>query len=239
MSQITQPGTRFVLAQSMMPVVRLSSGTMDNTTGSLSGLTALSFQPSGVTRVIAATSAGLVAGTTYYGVWSSTTAVQLYTDIGATTQVSGTTAGAYANSTSEMIAKTIAIPANCMGANGRLTVKATFQVTNNANSKTLRVRFGAAGSGTGGTTVCSTSSASTVNISILIDIGNRNATNIQIPSSSSMSGPFGSTAVALVPTAVDTTAASEINLCCTTAVATDLVVLEQFSVELVPWSTVN
>jgi hypothetical protein len=78
--------------------------------------------------------------------------------------------------TAEFVLATISIPANSMGANGRLRILTHWSYTNSANSKSLRVRWG----GSSGTVCSSQSVTTTAAFGSECFVQNRNATNSQV-----------------------------------------------------------
>ena len=128
---------------------------------------------------------------------------------------------------------TISVPAGVMGLNGVLRVTTTWTCTNNANAKTARFNFGAAGSGTGGTQYLSSNLASTTGTRDMRMVANRGSVSSQfgMPAGTPVGG-WGTTAGALCTTTVDTSAASEICICGTLASSGDTLTLESYSVEL-------
>jgi hypothetical protein len=78
--------------------------------------------------------------------------------------------------TAEFVLATISIPANSMGANGRLRILTHWTYTNSANSKSLRVRWG----GSSGTVCSSQSVTTTAAFGSECFVQNRNATNSQV-----------------------------------------------------------
>lgn len=128
--------------------------------------------------------------------------------------------------TTEDTLATITVPANSMGANGRLRITTTWTTTNSANSKTLKVKFG----GTSYGTMVITASAATMDMRT---VGNRNATNSQVGSSSGTIGGFGnSSATAPITSAIDTTASTTVAITGQKASSGELLTLESYSVEL-------
>lgn len=127
--------------------------------------------------------------------------------------------------TSENTLATITVPANVMGANGRLRIWTVLTCTNNANAKTLRFRF----SGAAGTIVASEGLASVAELSLVAEIANRNATNSQ----HAINHRKAFFAVASSTTAaIDTTAATTIVITIQKATGADVVNLESYAVEL-------
>jgi hypothetical protein len=137
------------------------------------------------------------------------------------------------NVTSEEVLATIAVPAGAIGANGFLAVETTWSLTNNANAKTPRVRFGASGAGTGGTAFWAPAYASGLNGHGRCKIQNRNATNSQVAHNAPGAvTSYGLGSVAIVTAAIDTTAATEICITSQKATGTDTMTLESYTVWL-------
>jgi hypothetical protein len=137
------------------------------------------------------------------------------------------------NTTSEEIAVTIAVPAGAIGANGYIVIDMSWTLTNNANVKTARTRFGASGAGTGGSALYTPGLASAVTARSNSAFGNRNATNSQV----SFNGPgtlsgYSTGTSAFLTSAIDTTAATEICITSQKATGTDTMTLEQYTVWL-------
>ena len=129
---------------------------------------------------------------------------------------------------------TVSVPAGAMGLNGVLRVTTTWTCTNNANAKTARFNFGAAGAGTGGTQYLSSNLASTTGTRDIRMVANRGSVSSQfgMPAGTPVGG-LGTTAGALCTTTVDTSAASEICICGTLANSADTLTLESYLVELI------
>lgn len=134
------------------------------------------------------------------------------------------------NTTSEEVLATIAVPANSLGANGFLVIDVTWVTTNSANNKIHRVRFGAAGAGTGGTSYSGLTVTAVVGNRQLAMISNRNATNSQIGGPGSTA--YGSTTSAMPSSSVDTTAAAEIAITSQKATGTETNAIERYVVWL-------
>lgn len=133
--------------------------------------------------------------------------------------------------TSETVLATIAVPANAMGANGYLRITTQWTTTNSANNKTVKVRFGASGAGTGGTALGDRTWTTFATYTHTQVIRNRNATNSQLGQDPSLSG-VGLTATAHSTAAIDTTAATEIAITGTKANSGETLTLEAYTVEL-------
>lgn len=141
--------------------------------------------------------------------------------------------------TSETVLKTVTIPANAIGANGFVTEESVWTVTNDANNKTPKVRYGASGSGTGGTALWTAAFTTTQTLHDLRKFANRNATNSQVAftgNANAGNGGWGAATVAAVTTSVDTTAASEINFTGTLANTGDTMTLEAYQITVCPHS---
>ncbi len=132
--------------------------------------------------------------------------------------------------TSEDTLATCSLGANTIGANGWVRVTVYWTYTNNANNKTLVVRY----SGAAGTAYISRAYTTTVATQTVTYIANRNATNSQMGWTQIIDGNGTTAAVIGVPTtsAVDTTAASSVVIRCQKAVGTDVCQLEGYVVEV-------
>ena len=120
---------------------------------------------------------------------------------------------------------TITIPAGLLGANGKLKIYPLWAITNNANTKTLRLNISGI--------LCSTIvSQSVPNNSGLLIIRNINSESAQKCSSGLVAG-IGSSAGSIASLAIDTTAATTITLTGQLAVGTDAMTLEDLFVEVV------
>lgn len=126
--------------------------------------------------------------------------------------------------TSDNNLATVVIPANSMGPAGALRVWAHWTCTNNANAKTVRVKFG-------GSVLQNQGIASTPGVMLPVTILNRNATNSQIGVTWQL-GLFGGAATQTA--AIDTTVDQSLLLNVQKATAGDTVTLEAYSVELIP-----
>lgn len=132
--------------------------------------------------------------------------------------------------TSETVLATVAIPAGAMGANGSLLIFSSWSNTNNANGKTVRVRFG----GAAGTAYLSTSLASFASASDIRRIGNRNSASSQVSSYPPANlGGTGASTGALVTSTVDTAVAQDLVFSSQLSVGTDTQTLESYEVWLV------
>lgn len=126
--------------------------------------------------------------------------------------------------TTETTLATITVPANAMGANGRIEITTMWSYTNSANNKTLKVKFG-------GTTLQNITATTTASLQVAMMIANRNAANSQVASPNSSTGS-GATTNAVQTAAIDTTAAVTILLTAQLANTGETITLEAYSVKL-------
>jgi len=130
----------------------------------------------------------------------------------------------HTGTTAETTLATITIPANAMGANGRIELDVIWSYTNSANTKTLRQKFG-------GTTILSTAVGASAVTRTSAVIANRNATNSQV-ATPNFSTSFGVSSATLTTMAIDTTAAVNIVLTAQLANSGETITLEAYSVKL-------
>lgn len=219
-----------ILYQMGVPTVLLSSATNITATGAITGLTALPYVPSDVVFVYCFAQAGLLEGL-YYARFSSTTACQLYTDVDGTITLTGITAGAYVGGTAEAILTSLTIPGGSMGANGMIRAQSSWSCSNSANNKIARTRLD-------GTLFGQIAATTVASFSMMSGIKNRGNPAIQFQPASGSGGPataLGGSATSAstnnqttINTAVDTTLTFRGQL----AVATDFLVLEACTVEI-------
>ncbi len=213
-----------LLASSGVGVISIGSGTMNTTDGALTLTTALAAQPSGTVQVFCAASAGLTAGL-YYATFSSTSALQLWTDAAATVKPA-TSAGAYTADLNDNTLATISLPAGIMGANGVLEVITLWQVPNNANAKNGRVKMG-------GATWKDANLASTASCRDMCRIMNRGSQAVQICGVQSAVS-FGTSSSNPVTGAVNTASAQTITITALRGAAGDSIKLEAYEIYVWP-----
>ena len=219
-----------ILYQRGVPTVLLSSATDITATGAITGLTALPYVPSDVVFVYCFAQTGLLEGL-YYARFSSTTACQLYTDVDGTITPTGITAGAYVGGTTEVILASLIIPGGSMGANGMIRAQSSWGCSNSANNKTARTRLD-------GILFGQVSQTTVASFGMMNGIKNRGNPAIQFQASSGTGSPANSlgsnptsssnNAQTTIDTAVDTTLTFRGQL----AVATDFLVLETCTIEI-------
>ncbi len=129
--------------------------------------------------------------------------------------------------TTEQTLATITVPANAVGTNGYVVVFISFTQTNNANSKTIRVRFG----GSAGTAHFDANLANTAYLARLVYVANTNSATAQRGGSSlSNTVGFGAGSSTPVTSTVDTTASWDIVISGQKAVSGDTLTLSQYHV---------
>lgn len=128
--------------------------------------------------------------------------------------------------TTETVLATVVIPAGAMGPNGQVEIETLWSMPNNANNKTVKIKFGA-------TAVQTIVLTTVLSAQYRARVSNRGATNSQVAASTAISG-LGSIAAAAITPAIDTTAAVAITILGTVANAADTITLESYIVKLFP-----
>lgn len=218
----------YILVKGGVPLVSVATGTMANngamTVGTALPITypnAYFFMPAG------SIAAGVPASASWvFGQCSSGTACTLFNNIytsGIPTAPASPTAftttgpGAFTGDTAEEFAQ-YTLPANAMGANGVLRFTIANSETNNADSKTFRVRW----SGTGGTVFIAQAPASVGNAGFVCTISNT-ATNANISACQASNGAGPSTFN--ITGTIDSTASTTIAVSVQKGTATDNAIL--------------
>lgn len=143
-------------------------------------------------------------------------------------------AHAVSSGTSETILKTHSITAASIpvAANSLIRIHALWTYTNSANAKTVRVRIGAAGAGTGGTIVFSAAPTTTATIARDVYLFVRSTSSqVCTPLSAATHETAASVAAAVTP-AIDLTANWEIAITGTTASSGETITLEASAVTI-------
>lgn len=232
-------GFPIILAQSAIPMILPSSGTM-GANGALTGLTALPYSvfpqpcfmyfPAG--KVFSGSPAGM-----YYASITSATAATVYNNMYTSglpqaaipvvpTPVVDAGPGAYTQATTEITLASITVPGRMMGANGSLSAYHFRNMPNNANNKTHGLKLGSTDLMGGNVT---TTPLSIFDYRLVCNKGNE-AKQI----SHSAWSPFGNSTGATRVSAENTAADTSLSFRATLAVATDFVTVEGFSVEVHP-----
>lgn len=121
---------------------------------------------------------------------------------------------------------TITIPASALGANGQAEIVTLWSVTNSANNKTLKIKFG-------GSLVLSTTLTTTSSDQIYTRIANRNGAASQVSQATSNSNGFG-TSGTVTTLAIDTTADVPVVITGTLANTGETITLESYIVKIYP-----
>jgi hypothetical protein len=130
--------------------------------------------------------------------------------------------------TSEEILATIPIPAGIMGKNGTVRVLTQWEMTNGANNKITRVRFGTTGTSSD---IVMTNTLTTQNSArYLSETQNKNSEASQ---TSFQSGAISASGVSSLLTTVNTAVAQNMYICGLKGVAGDTLTLKRFVVTLV------
>ena len=168
-------------------------------------------------------SAGIAAG--WYDGFSRTGAAT-YTFTRATATVASESVNGGSAYTTETTADTISVLANAIGVNGSLRVQTTWGMNNNANSKSVNVKFG-------GSTVMGFGFSSVASYSDIRYVRNRGVANKQVIHPTNQ-GSLSSGTNAVAYLTIDTSAAQNITLTMNPATASDFVVLEGYTIEVLP-----
>jgi len=151
------------------------------------------------------------------------------TNLVKTLAQSGVGINAPAN-TSENELVGVTVPAGAMGPQGHLRITTRWSFTNNANNKTMRVRFG----GPAGSVLGSVTLTTQRVLTLIVDIWNRNDAASQITGSifATSGNVAGDGTGAPTPSAVNTAVASVISITGAKDDAGDTLTLDAYTVEL-------
>lgn len=134
--------------------------------------------------------------------------------------------------TNEDILATVTIPANMLGANGRLSIKAMWSTTNNSNGKTVRIRLG----GISGTIYFTNVVTTSMSYTAATEIWNANSASSQVGAVNSHTFGDGPSSLALQTSAIDTTQTVTLVITGQKASSGDTITLTAFSVTIAPHS---
>ncbi|CAB4124425.1 hypothetical protein UFOVP61_1 [uncultured Caudovirales phage] len=227
-------GLPLTLSQSAIPVILAPNGTVA-TNGTITLGTALpAIYANAWVRLPAGAVVGGAAGL-YYATFSSTTVGVITTTfadaataftpyIPASTIVATGSNSAYTQTTAaDITLANITVPGGLMGANGATRARAIYSGTNNANSKLLATKIGAA-SIAGGFALTSNIASNTD-----VKLANRGL-SLQFGSLGSSVGSTPYLTYHAINTAVD----SQMSFTAQVAIATDCIVLECYTIEVLP-----
>lgn len=134
---------------------------------------------------------------------------------------------AHTGDTSEHTFATVTIPGGSMGPNGFIRIRVQTGQTNNANNKTLRIKFD------GNTVVTTTGSVTGSSAtSRIVQVHNRNSESSQVMHGSSAAADPGETSVAVTTMSVDTSADKTLLITGQLTNSGDELALEAYSVEV-------
>jgi hypothetical protein len=228
-------GVPWMLSKAGIPFVKAPTGTMANNGAVTFGTALPRIYSNGawIWYAAGAVAAGTPATASWlWTVMSSTTVGVVFNStyssgtpaIGTTTAFVTTGPGAFAGDTGEITAITISMPAGSMGLNGLLEWLLNFSTVSNANSKTVKFKFG-------GTTYTSETVASLVGSSFFGFAQNTGVASAQIggPAATTSHAGIGNNSGANVTSAIDTMGgAVSLTVTITATTATDYVVLENY-----------
>jgi len=225
-----------VVSQSGIPFIIPSSGTMGNN-GAVTLTTALAavypdcylYLPANAIR------SGSASGW-YYSSMSSTTAGTVYNNTYSDgtptvpktkTSVSSTGPGAYTQTTGSVQMQTASIPGTLMGGNGRARIESSWSFPNNANNKTPSISFG-------GSTVFSVAQTTSAFLMLKRDVVNRGTQGRQVTAPATFLGGSGTSTTAPAYLAIDTSKAVTVAFTGQLAAATDYLIHEAYTLEVLP-----
>lgn len=212
----------YILAQSAVPIILLPAGVWNNNSGQLAVGTALPYLPSGVVWVYLAAS-GIAQAGLYQATFSGTAGAPVAQIVGNPV----TTPGAYTPSLAEVTLATATVPGGSMGAGGSLRSEMLLGYSNSANNKTVNIKL--ASSQFGGNAYTTSASAGA-----RYGIRNRgparqvcafnNGTSDWIQPRSGVAQQF----------TVDTTVDQGLSITGQLANAADFIILEGYTIEVLP-----
>ena len=154
------------------------------------------------------------------------TGAATYTFTHATGTVESESVNAAAAYVTETVVATVTIPGGALGVDGQLRVHTTWGMNNNANTKNVNAKLGAAA-------VMAFGLADTASFSDLRYVRNRNDSAKQVIHPSNQ-GSVSSGTNAVAYAAIDTAVDADVTLTMNPATAADFVVLEGYCVEVLP-----
>lgn len=240
---VTGAGIRLA-AQGAIPMILQSSCTV-GANGAVTGLTAFNFPSYPVPCYLYfgpnAIGAGVAAGWYYSTITAATTATVFNNPLGSDlptipaspTAFSGTTGGAYTQSTGFVQAISWTLPADTLGVSGSVELNALWNCNSTAGTKNRYAMFGSAQVLQSG----ALSGASNTVCQDRIMVRNRGRRNAQValsPFSGSSFGPNGNNPNGIF--AVDTSVAQTLGFAMALSVATDYIVLDGWDIRVYPGS---
>ena len=133
---------------------------------------------------------------------------------------------------SEAVMFDVAMPANVLGPVGMLRITTQWTMTNNANAKTPRVRWGLTANSVVGNSIAAISGVASVSVQQMQSITrNTNATGSQTTFNVGSANLYGTSTFAISAETVDTTQATHLTVTGLLAVSTDTLTLTGITVE--------
>lgn len=134
--------------------------------------------------------------------------------------------------TNETVLATVTVPAGLLGTNGGLRIYSSWTVTNSANNKVPRIRLG----GVAGTTILSPTLTTTLTLSDIRRVYNRNSASSQVTNTNASTvASTGTTALAVTTAAVNMAVAQDLVFAGTLTLGSESISLEGYAVEaLIP-----
>lgn len=138
-------------------------------------------------------------------------------------------AASHTGDTNETALATVSIPAQALGPNGAIKITALFSLTNNANSKLLKIRLG----GIGGTQFYAPNVPNNASLMMQRIIQNRNSQASQVTFANATANTFTTTTGANSTGAVSTNSAQDLVITGQLTNAADSITLEMYQVEVI------
>lgn len=150
---------------------------------------------------------------------------RVFTSVAPETDHTGTTA--------ETVLATVTIPGGYLGANGVIRITSVWSATDNANTKTARIKFGASGEGTSGVEFYTLDMATKATLRQQTQIMNNGSASAQIagPKALSESG-FGLSDGLIVTDTTDTASDVDVIFTAQLANSADTISLEAYTIEI-------
>ena len=234
---IPQLGAYTLLAQSGIPFIFSSSGSMGNN-GAVTGLTTLptTYASAYIWMKTGAIASASVAGW-YYFVGSSATAGTVYNNTytsgmptipASPTAFATTGPGAFTQTTnSYVVGPSITLPGGTMGINGETTLEWTVVVPSNGNSKYINGFFAS-------TQLTNVALTTQVSETYMTSVTNRGVATVNVALLGNSPDIFGQAGAATNYTSTDTTADVALTIKFQLANAADYAVIESFSFKVMP-----
>lgn len=128
--------------------------------------------------------------------------------------------------TTENTLATVTLPGGALGPNGQCRITTMWTTTNNANTKTLRTKFG-------GTTIGAIAQTTNVSLRDQRQFGNRGDQASQVATTTGTTTGFGPSTAAVTTMTLDTTVNQSVTITAQKADGADTARLEMYLVEVV------